>query len=564
MIKSLRIKNFVLVRDLDILFGPGLNVLTGETGAGKSVIIGALDLILGQKSRPGLYYNDREPIYLETVISLNNQESEIIRRLKEEGFIDEEEEELIISREILTDNSSRFYFNGKRVTASVIKEYRDNFVDFHSQRDQNKLFSTDYQLDILDTYGDLMKQRKAYRKIYREIKNRLKRLEELEQAERQGTEKHRLYEYQIAELEELDLKNEEEKELQKEIDLLTNSEDILNNCQEMQQVFYEQENSLFDQISSYVKRFERFKENDESINNIVLSVTNTLQILNDVRTDLNNVRDTIDLDWNRMQELENRLNEILRIKNKYRMEIPELLDYLEEMKLYVNNYSCYKEKIESLKDEISILSGELKSRAEQLSLDRKNICKQLRQEIVNDISRLAIPEGDFGVVFNDLGSRRIEDDILDGYDETGKDRVEFLFSANKGVPLQPLKNAISGGELSRLLLVIKKQLAGRLDTFSLVFDEIDSGIGGKTANHLGEFMAQAGRYHQVLCITHLSQIAAHATKHFLIEKKSSSDKSFIEIKTLTEQRRKEEIARMLAGSKSETALKHAEELLNKN
>jgi DNA repair protein RecN (Recombination protein N) len=296
----------------------------------------------------------------------------------------------------------------------------------------------------------------------------------------------------------------------------------------------------------------------------VLSVTNTLQILNDVRTDLNNVRDTIDLDWNRMQELENRLNEILRIKNKYRMEIPELLDYLEEMKLYVNNYSCYKEKIESLKDEISILSGELKSRAEQLSLDRKNICKQLRQEIVNDISRLAIPEGDFGVVFNDLGSRRIEDDILDGYDETGKDRVEFLFSANKGVPLQPLKNAISGGELSRLLLVIKKQLAGRLDTFSLVFDEIDSGIGGKTANHLGEFMAQAGRYHQVLCITHLSQIAAHATKHFLIEKKSSSDKSFIEIKTLTEQRRKEEIARMLAGSKSETALKHAEELLNKN
>jgi len=561
MIKSLRIKNFILVRDLDIEFAPGLNVLTGETGAGKSVMIGALDLILGQKSRPGLFYNNQESIYLETVIDLSKQKSDIISSLQDEGFIETEESELIISREILPDNSSRFYLNGKRVTASVIKEYRDTFVDFHSQREQTKLFSTNYQLDIIDTYGDLMKQRGDYRRTYKEIKSNLKRLRELEQAERQGAEKQRLYEYQIAELEELNLKDQEEKELQKEIDLLTNSEDILHNSQEMQQVFYEQENSLFDQISSYIQRFEKFTENSENIKNVVLSLTNVLQILNDVRTDVNNVRDTIDLDWSRMQDLENRLNEILRIKNKYKMEIPDILEYLSEMKLFVDNYDSYKTEIERLKGDISILADKLKSKAEQLSLDRKDICKHLRKEIINDIYRLAIPDGDFGVVFNDLG-RKTEDDILDGFDESGKDRVEFLFSANKGVPLQPLKNAISGGELSRLLLVIKKQLAGRLDTFSLVFDEIDSGIGGKTANHLGEFMAQAGRYHQVLCITHLSQIAAYATKHFLIEKKSSSDKSYIEIKTLTEQKRKEEIARMLAGSKSETALRHAEELLN--
>ncbi len=563
MIKTLRIKNFILVRDIIVTFGKGLNVLTGETGAGKSIIVGAFDLILGQKGRPGLFYNDHEPIYLEAEFDLGKQESEITIRLLEEGYLTDEETVLIITREILPDGSSRSYLNGKRVTGSVIKEFRDFLIDFHSQRDQIKLFTNSYQLAILDTFGDLKAKRESYQNVYRGLKKKLKRLAELEAVEQRDAEKQRLYEYQIAELEELDLRIEEEKELQQELDLLTHAEDVINYCQEMQLLFYENDNSIFDQINSYLQRFERFQDDNTSIKEVVQSLANTLQILNDTRKGLREIRDTIDLDKSKMQKLEERLNDILRIKNKYKMEIPQLLGYLSEMQKAIAGYASYEEEIEQLKDEIDDLSKEARGLAEDLSLDRKRVSQQLRKIIIEDISRLAIPEGDFMVEFDDLGTDVIADGILHGLDDSGKDRIEFLFSANKGVQMQPLKNTISGGELSRLLLVIKKILAGRLDTFSLVFDEIDSGIGGRTANFLGEFILEVGRFHQVLCITHLPQIAAYAADHFLIEKKSGPAKSYIEIRSLPKKERKEEIARMLAGSKSETAMKHAEELLNK-
>lgn len=564
MIKNLRIKNFILVREIEVEFGRGLNVLTGETGAGKSVVAGAFDLILGQKGRPGIFYDNREPIYLEAAFDLNKQDSGIIDRLIDEGYLSDEERELIIAREITPDNSSRSYINGKRVSLAIIKEYRDALIDFHSQRDQIKLFSPSYQLDILDTFGDLSGKRDTYQKLYRTIKGKLKRLSDLKRLEQQDLEKQRLYEYQIAELEELNLRTDEENELQQELDLLTHSEDILNYCQEMQQNCYENENSFFDEFNRFNQRFERYADGNESIKNIVLSLQNVLQILNDIRGELRNIKDTIDLDQSKMTDLEKRLNDVLRIKNKYKMEIVQLLDYLSEMQQLVANYASYGEEIEKIEQEVERESQELYRQGEDLSLDRKRVSQQLRNIIIENISRLAIPEGDFDIEFANIENGADSEEVLYGFDESGKDRIEFLFSANKGVQLQLLQNAISGGELSRLLLVIKKILAGRLDTFSLVFDEIDSGIGGRTANDLGEFIAEVGTFHQVLCITHLPQVAAFAAKHFLIEKKSGTDKSVIEIRVLAPEERKEEIARMLAGTKSETAIKHAEELLKKD
>ncbi|MBW6516117.1 MAG: DNA repair protein RecN [Candidatus Cloacimonetes bacterium] len=564
MIKSLRIKNFILVKEIEVEFGKGLNVLTGETGAGKSVIVGAFALILGQKGRPGIFYNNQEPIYLEAEFDLSQQDSEIIEDLISEGYLDNEERSLIIAREILTDNSSRSYLNGKRVTIGTIKEFRDALIDFHSQRDQIKLFSEQYQLEILDTFGNLKTKRNSYRKIYDDIRNKQKRLQELETTERQYAEKQRLYEYQIAELEELDLQIDEEKELKQELDLLTHSEDILNYCQEIQQQFYESENSIFDQFNIYTQRLDRFKEDSESIKNVVLSFSSILQILNDVRRELRIIKDAIDLDENKMKQLEQRMSNILRIKSKYKMDISQLLLYLSQMKQELENYASHTQEIEYLQVEIASISKELHAKAEDLSLDRKRVSQQLRNIILKNISHLAIPEGDFQVAFDEIVIDDKNEDVLHCLDATGKDKIEFLFSANKGVQLQPLKNAISGGELSRLLLVIKKILAGRLDTYSLIFDEIDSGIGGRTANELGEFISEVGKYHQVLCITHLPQIAAYANEHYMIEKNTGSEKSFIEIAKLTQEERREEIARMLAGSKSETAMKHAEELLNKD
>ncbi len=564
MIKSLRIRNFILVKDLEIEFGEGLNVLTGETGAGKSVIAGAFALLLGQRARSGFFFDEQKPIYLETVFYLARQDSELIKNLQTEGFLDEQENELIITREILPDNTSKSYINGKRVTISVIKGYRDALIDFHSQRDQINLFSPVYQLNIVDIYGELMDKRSQYQKLYEELNSKIERLTNLKAREHQEAERQRLFAYQIEELEELDLKINEEEELKRELDLLTHSEDILNDCMELEQQFYENENSLFDQINTYSQRFQRFIEDSENIRNVVLSLNNVLQILTDVRTEARTISEAIDFDINKLQVLEDRMNEILRIKNKYKMEVPELLDYLSEMRQALDKHASCEKEIEKLQDEITHLSQKLQGKAADLSLDRKKVSRKLSHDIKENIKRLAIPDGDFQVDFASLNRTDTEEDLLQGLGLYGEDRVDFLFSANKGRQLQSLKNAVSGGELSRLLLVIKKILAGRLDTLSLIFDEIDSGIGGKTANQLGEFISEVGRFHQVLCITHLPQIAAYAARHFFIEKKTGSEKSRIEIRELTGRARKEEIARMLAGSKSETAMKHAEEILKKD
>jgi DNA repair protein RecN (Recombination protein N) len=602
MIKSLRIKNLILVQDIEIEFNSGLNVLTGETGTGKSVIAGAFALLLGQRVRPGLFYDEDKPIYLETVFDLSGyieqkmkafpadedsgDNSGLIDRLLAEGYLcidshncsakeqnsegegvknyEIEDKELIITREILPDNSSRIYLNGKRVTIGIIKEYRDKLIDFHSQRDQIKLFSPAYQLEIIDNYGNLDNKLAAYQRLYREISKKQKRLEELQQKDKEQTEKQRLFAFQIAELEELDLKPDEEKLLKQELDLLTHSEDILNYCSELEQKFYEKENSFFDQVNSFKQRFERFSGDQKSIQNVVLSLKSVLEILNDVQRETRNISDLIDLDQNKLRELEERMNEILRVKNKYKMEIPELLEYLTEMKRGVEEHRSGEKEIEFLQGKINDLARKLRTQAADLSLDRKTVSKKLTAEIKADIRRLAIPEGDFEVLFEKRQIDSKEEDIFTGLDMSGADRVSFLFSANKGGQLQPLKNSVSGGELSRLLLVIKRVLAGRLDTLSLVFDEIDSGIGGRTANRLGEYISEVGKYHQVLCITHLPQIAVNASKHFAIEKKINSGRSLIEIRELDVTGRKEEIARMLAGSQSLTAMKHAEELLNKN
>lgn len=565
MIKSLRIRNFVLVRDVEIEFSEGLNILTGETGAGKSVIIGALTLLLGKKAKVGLFYKEDQPVYLEAIFSSLPQQGDNIALLQNEGYlnIEDEDRELLITREIMPDMTSKCYINGKRVTVSTVKELCGFLIDFHSQREQVQLFSPVYQLEVIDVFGNLREKRKTFTTKFKEVRKKIKKMSELETAEQQSAEKKRLYEYQIDELEELNLRLEEEKELEKELDLLTHAEEILNYCSEMQQSFYEKENSLFDQISAYNQRLERFKEDNDSIGNVVMSLASVLQLLTDVRYELRNIKENIDLDKSRMEQTEERLNSIIDAKNKYKMTVPQLLDYLGKMKKAVEEYVSWGEEISELKKEISILTDDLMKSADDLSLDRKQVSQELSAAIKKDIERLAIPEGDFKVFFENRRSSDSELLDLEGLDEYGKDKVTYLFSANTGVEMQPLKNIVSGGELSRLLLVVKKLLAGRLDTPSLVFDEIDSGIGGKIAKNLGEFISELGRYHQVLCITHLPQIAACSSRHFLIEKKRDAEKSYIEIMALSENERKEEIARMLAGTKSERAMKHAEELLNK-
>ncbi|MCB5230230.1 MAG: AAA family ATPase, partial [Candidatus Cloacimonas sp.] len=470
MIKSLRIKNFILVRDLDITFSEGLNILTGETGAGKSVIIGALDLILGQRVRGEVLFDKTKPAYLETVFCINTDRKEgLSESLKD--YLDEDENELIIIREISPDGSNKSVLNGRRVPLNFIRSIRDELIDFHSQRDQIKLFSNNYQLDILDTYGDLIQKRNEYSAIYQQTKSKLKKLNNLEEERVRNEERKQLYEFQINELEEANLKIEEEQTLQSELDLLTHAEDILNDCGEMKQLFFEDELSLLDKVRNYKIRLERFSKDSPIIKEVIQYFQELVNSFNEIQSGLIRIEDSIDLDKGKMEEIEERLNLVLRLKDKYRMELPELIQFLENMRETLYNYNSGIEEIEKLKGAIHLQVKDLLKRASELSLDRKEASKLLREDILDDISKLALPESNFKVGFSAEEIEWEEDSLSLPYGllESGVDKIDFLFSANRGMDLQSLKQSVSGGELSRLLLVFKKVLAGKLDTFSLIF-----------------------------------------------------------------------------------------------
>jgi DNA repair protein RecN (Recombination protein N) len=562
MIESLRIENFILAQSIEIFFSRGLQVLSGETGAGKSVLIGALNYLLGEKVQAELPYDSDKPAYLEAVFRIDKDRESLLTKMNEMLFLDETKE-LIISREIKNDGTSRSFINGRRTSLAVIREIRDLILDFHSQRDQIKLFNANYQLEIIDIYGNLRQKRKEYSSLYYESKQMIKKLNALKEAELSAAERNRLYAYQIEELEQLDLKADEEKELQEELDILTNSEDILSTCGEMQQVIFENDNSTFDLISNYLQKMSRFGDSNPHVQKIKEVLRNVLDQFNELRGEARNLAEAVDIDKEKLGEVEKRLEEIIRIKNKYKLELPQIIDYLAEMRKVIRQMSSQNEEIEKLQNTLSNKTDCLRKLAKNLSLDRKRASKSLSEDIVSNIARLAILDSSLQILFENYVDSADSEYGLEWTSDSGIDRVNFLFSANKGVKVQPLKSSISGGELSRLQLVIKRILAGRMDTISMVFDEIDSGIGGKTAARLGEFLAEVSDFHQVVCITHLPQIASMAEKHFLIEKKSASGKSRISVKELTAEERKEEIARMLSGTNTELAIKHAEELLSK-
>jgi len=561
MIKSLSVENFIIVDKLKLELGNGLQVLTGETGAGKSIIVGAISLILGGDIHSGMLLNDSLPAKLEAVFDVDHENKQFIELIKK-NEIDVSEGEVFFSKEISTNLRSKSFINERRVSKDIIKEFRDVLIDFHSQRDQQKLFDPDFQLEVLDIYGKLTDKREQFTSKYKEIENKIKNLKKLKTAESDIAEKIKLYQYQIEEIEKLDPVIDEDIRLQAELNLLTNAEEIICISSNLEQEIYEKENSVYDTIISYISQLTKFKNDNKKIEE-------TVNLLQDVSTNLENsvvsireVHNIVEVDSARLEFVQSRLTELNNLSLKYKRNLTEILDYKINIDRQINSYSSKKEEITQLSEAIESDLNELHKLAKKLSLKRKKAAGDFEEEIVINIKKLAIPDAELEFRFTDLGNPEGISKKLSGLNETGKDAVDILFSANKGVKLQPFRIAASGGELSRFLLAIKKILSDRLDRRTIIFDEIDSGIGGKTSELLAEFIHDIGKYHQVLCISHLPQIASYGDQHISIEKISNDKKFKVKMKILDENERKIEIARMLSGSDTELALKHAEELLN--
>ncbi len=560
MIKSLSVENFIIVEKLNIEFENGLQVLTGETGAGKSIIVGAINIILGSDIHSGMLFDDSLPAKLEAVFDIDNKNRKLIELLKNND-IDTLEGEVFFAKEIGTNLRSKSFINGRRVSKNIIKEFRDILIDFHSQRDQQKLFDTDFQLEVLDIYGKLTNIREQFTSKYKEIESKIKKLKKLQKAESELAEKIKLYQYQIDEIEKIKPEIGEDVKLQAELNLLTNAEDILNISTQLEQVIYEEENSVYDTISSYISQLVKFKDDNKNIEEAVNFLQDASANLDNSISSIRQVQNIIEVDSSRLEYTQSRLSLLNGLSVKYKRNIEEILEYCSGIRQQIASYSSGKEEIAELNNEITTELKNIDELAIKLSQKRKQAAIDFEKEIVTNIIKLAIPDAKIEFRFTDLENLMGTSERLSGLNETGKDAVDIYFSANKGVKLQPFRIAASGGEISRFLLAIKKILSDRLERRTIIFDEIDSGIGGRTSGLLAEFIYDIGKYHQVLCITHLPQIASYSDRHFSIEKISGSKRSEVKVKILDENERKVEIARMLSGSDSELALQHAAEII---
>jgi len=560
MLKSIRISNYILVKELEIELTSGLNIFSGETGAGKSVIVEAINTVLGGNLRAGMVFQEDKPAEIEICFSVNRNNL-LLMNLIREYELDCEEGEIFFTKIISPALKAKTYLNGIRSTNAVVRKFKDALIDFHSQRDQQKLFNHDYQLEILDAFGRHDNEISDFQNKYQIYSNNLKQYKKLINQEKENRDKYDLYSYQLEEIENADIIAEEDEKLGEEFNLLVHSEELLELQESYTQDCFEGEKSLFDKINYFLSRLIFYEKDSVNIKNSSSILRDCLANLETVNDELLELKSSIDLEPQRLEDVTQRLDFLNSLKMKYNRSLEDILKYKNEIKEFIESYSSDQDKISNFKKELAVNLEALKKSAEKLSEKRKKTARQFARLIQENIGLLAIPDGKVELRFKDLTNEK--EDYFHSLNSTGKDLVEIYFTANLGIDLQPLKIAASGGELSRFLLAVKKLLAEYLFSKSIIFDEIDSGIGGKTAEYTGEYINAIALHHQVICITHLAQIAAFSDTHFLIEKQSEQNISHITVKKLDNKNKVPEIARMLSGSDSNLALDHAGELLKK-
>lgn len=548
MLSLLRIRDFALIEELSIEFGEGLNILTGETGAGKSIIINALGLVLGEKACPEDVRSDTARAVVEAVFETGRGE-------------------LLIRREIAPSGRGKCFANEKMVLRSRLKEIGEGLVDIHGQHTHQSLLHLANHLDLLDGLGKLMPLRQEADQTFEEYLHLKRELGNLEEEFKERERKIDLLRFQIKEIEMAGLEIGEEERLLCERTLLRNAESLFHCSNEAYKVLDEDEPevvSVRTGLGSILNSLRRLSQIDSKTKPFLDSVEEVLVTLEDTSFELRNYRDGIEFSEESLFAVEERLDTLARIKRKYGGGIEEAFARLDSLKHELSRMEHSQERIDELAAEIEEVAGRLIKKSLLLSGKRKKVAKRLEKGVEEELAHLGMKNTRFKVDIRkkEAGERVGEEDLM--VDSKGCDEVEFLISPNPGERLKPLAKIASGGELSRIMLAMKGILAGVDEIPVLIFDEIDVGIGGATARVVGERLSSLSKSHQVICITHLPQIASLADIHFRVEKSTIEGRTTTLIKSLNQEERIFEIARMFGGEKvSETSLKQAREMLKR-
>ena len=553
MLQSLHVKNLALMEETEVEFAPGLNILTGETGAGKSMLIGSINLALGAKFEKELLRKGADSALVELVFSCGEKEDSIVRAKLAEMELECEDDIVIISRK-LQAGKSVCKINGETVTAKQVKELAEVLLDIHGQHEHQSLLHKKKHMEILDAYcGESYPEpARAVREAYEEVRELKKKLEKEVMDETAKAREQSLAEFELQEIEEAGLTEGEDEELEQLYRRMSNSRKINESLAESYHYSgTEEEGGAGSALSRALRALRSVTAYDHRLEELEGQLAEVDNLLADYNRDMAEYMSDCEFDGEAFARVEERLNVINRLKGKYGNTIPEILAYAAKRQETLQMLSDYEAYISGLQMQLAKAEANLSKACAALSEIRQENAVQLTQKLTDALVQLNFLTVQFQVAVRPEGT----------ITEKGYDDVEFMISTNPGEPIKPLSQVASGGELSRVMLAIKTVLAERDEIDTLIFDEIDAGISGKTAWKVAGQLSQVSRAHQVICITHLPQIAAMADAHFVIEKSSTDDSTITDIRRLDEEEELAELARLLGSDiLTDAALSNAREL----
>ncbi len=555
MLAELRIKDYALIDKLTVEFCPGLNVLTGETGAGKSIIIGALSLVLGERPDVTMVRTGAENAQVEARFEAAKSTASDCQKLG----IEIADDALILRRRAGRSGKSTAYANDSTVTVNALRRLGDRLVDLHGQHQHQFLLKPEVHLGILDSYARLTDERNRFAQEHQQLLAARKELAGLKKELAERREHLELTEYQLKELSDAKVEPGEVINLKKEKELLESAEQRYTLARSLEELISEREGSITELLATAAKKLEELGRLDKGLKERHKTLADAQNMLDDLWRELISYREAIQFSPGRLEEVNARLFLIEKLERKYRVTADELPELEARLRAELDSIELDESKCEDLSRDIENQKSKLLKHAESLSTKRQRAKKQLETKLATEFAALGLGKAKLAVEI----IRPAQPDA-DALTPNGIDTVEFLFTANPGEELRPLRKVASGGELSRIMLALKNVLTRIELVPSMVFDEIDVGIGGRVAEAVGKRLSRLGRTQQVICITHLPQIAKYADRHFLVTKSTRGGRTFTFIRKLEDEARVEELTRMVAGtSVTKTGLAHAREMLKK-
>ena len=567
MIEAISIRNIALIDELQMELSPGLNIFTGETGAGKSVILKSIGLVLGERTSADIVREGTNAASVEIDVSPTMSLP----------LISETDDTLILSRQISSNGRSRCRINGELANLKQLEELGALLVDIHGQHEHQSLFRTESHLELLDDFGETATERKQVSENYHELLDLQRKLDSLLHTLKTSEREKELLQFEVKELASAKLQEGEEEKLSEELSILNNAEELYESAN----LVYEQLDgdgqggyggsdsggglSVIQNLRDAAKTFVKLSEMDGSLSELSERIDSSLYELEDISSQIHQYAETIEFNPSRLAEVTDRLDLISKFKRRYGDTVAEMIEYQTEAEQKLENLELGSEKTEELQLQIKDMKLIAADLCNELSDKRKVVAEKLSMLVEKELRELGMEKAAFCTsvepIEDENGILRIDGKRY-AFREHGMDKVEFLIAPNVGSELRPLAKIASGGEISRVMLALKTVLVQVDSIPTVLFDEIDSGIGGKVADVVGKKLKELSQSAQVICITHLPQIARFADRHFLVEKEVVDDRTLITAKALSDVERVTEIARMHGGEETEVGLAHARELLN--